>query len=390
MNKSKIIDFSKILAVIAMGLFVKSLSEGEEYNYAWVPLVAAGASLLGGILSSRGNKGGGGGNVQAIDIFAPGVRAGKDEPSIVQKQATGLTDYLTNQAPGLAALSRSTMQALSPEQAGLISNLQGLYARQSNAIGDFSRRAEEERARYGELAPTLGDISGYTNVQTREKQAKALYDTGMAQTMAEEAFARRGQLSPEEQRMAQQQAREASAASGRIGGNAGIAAEIMNREAAMAARRGEAATLGQAAYGQGMGALQQQLAAQQARYSQLAAEQDRELARRQNLFAQDVGMREFGLKQLLGVSGMESDLASKAAATGTAAFNAAGQFYTTPGLSLLSMPINLASQQGSNAQQAAAANAQIASSNYASQTGMMGNILGSGLQALGSYYGAKA
>jgi hypothetical protein len=208
--------------------------------------------------------------------------------------------------------------------------------------------------------------------------------------MAEEAFARRGVLSAEEQRAAQQSAREASAASGRIGGNAGVAAEIMNREAAMAARRGEAATLGQAAYGQGMGALQQQLAAQQARYSQLAAEQDRELARRQNLFAQDVGMREFGLKQLLGIAGTESDLASRAAATGTAAFNAAGQFYTTPGLSLLSMPINLASQQGSNAQQAAAANAQIASSNYASQTGMMGNILGSGLNALGSYYGAKA
>lgn len=356
---------------------------------SWVTVGTAAVTVGAGIYSSSKAGKSSGGDVKAIDIFAPGVRAGKDEPSMVQKQAAGLTDYLANQAPGLAALSRATMQAISPEQAGLLSSLRGLYYRQSNAIGEFSRRAEEERTKYGELAPTLKDISGFTQVQTPEEQAKALYDTGMAQKMAQEAFARRGTLSPEEQRAAQQQAREASAASGRIGGNASIAAEIMNREAAMAARRGEAATLGQAAYTQGMGALQQQLATQQARYAQLAAEQDRELARRQNLFAQDVGMREFGLKRLLGVSGMESDLAQRAAATGTAAFNAAGQFYTTPGLSLLSMPINLASQQGSNAQQAAAANAQIAASNYASQTGMMGNILGSGLQALGSYYGAN-
>ena len=343
--------------------------------------IGAGASIYGSKQAGKAAKKGG--KVQAIDIFAP---VGQGNRSIVQKQATGFTNYLTKQAPGLSALSRETMQSLSPEQARLIRGMQALYAQQTNDISAFRSRAQQERSRYGLLKPTLGDISGFTQVQTPEEQAQALYDTQMAQTMAQEAFDRRGQLSPEEMRAAQQQAREASAASGRIGGNAGVAAEIMNREAAMAARRGEAATLGQAAYGQGMGALQQQLATQQARYAQLSAEQERELARRQNLFAQDIGMREFGLKQLLGIEGMQSDLGQRAAATGTTAFNAAGQFYTTPGLSMLSMPINLASQQAANTQGAQAANAQIAASNYAAQMGMIGNIAGAGVQALGSYY----
>lgn len=339
----------------------------------WASLGAAAVSAAATVYGSNQAKKASGGKVRPIDIFAPARKGIYKGTSRAQRSATGFTDYLTKYGPGLSELSRKTMQSISPEQARFIRGLEGLYEQQKGDIAAFSRRAEEERNRYGLLAPTLKDISGFTQVQTPENQAQ------MAQTMAEEAFARRGQLSPEEQRMAQQQAREASAASGRIGGNAAVASEIMNREAAMAARRGEAATLGQSA-------LQQQLSTQQARYAQLSAEQERELARRQNLFAQDVNMREFGLRQLLGLEGMQSDLGQRAAATGTAAFNAAGQFYTTPGLSMLSMPINLASQSAANAQGAQGANAQIAASNYAAQMGMIGNIAGAGMQALGSYY----
>ena len=327
------------------------------------------------------------GKVRAIDIFAPVIRKGKDDPSIVQKQATGFTDYLTKYGPGLSALSRQTMQSLSPEQARLIRGLQGLYGQQTNDIAAFSRRAEEERGKYGLLAPTLKDISGFTQVQTPAEQAQALYDTQMAQKMAEEAFARRGVLSTEEQRMAQQQAREASAASGRLGGNAAVAAEIMNREAAQAARRGEAAQLGQVAYGQGMGALQQQLATQQTRYQQLAAEQERELARRQNLFGQELGTRQFGLQQLLGIEGQKAALQGQAIQANLGAGAMAQDFYTTPGLGLLGLPFNLAGAYAQNQVQAGAANAQAQAAHSAAMWNAIGEIGGKATQVAGQKLG---
>lgn len=315
--------------------------------------------------------------VRAVDIF----EESKTGTSLLSRQAAGVGKYYTEQVPGLLELSRATMQALSPEQAAAVRRAGGLASMAQAAIGDFGRRAEQQMGQYGKLTSNLGDITGFTEVQTPAEQAQALYDTGMAQTMAQEAFARRGQLSPEEMRTAQQQAREASAAAGRVGGNAGIAAEIMNREAAQAARRGEAAQLGQVAYGQGMGALQQQLATQQARYQQLAAEQERELARRQNLFGQELGARQFGLQQFLGIEGQRAALQGQAVQANLGAGAMAQDFYTTPGLGLLGLPFNLAGAQAQNQVQAGAANAQAKAAYSAGMMGMIGSIGGAALAA---------
>jgi len=304
---------------------------------------------------------------------------------------------MTGQAGGV----RGLMESLSPEQAAAVAQANQTAAQAQGLESDFMGRAGGMMGQYGsqvgQYGTTLGDISGYAGTTISDAQAQELAagtlgginpyvgetisganaDVSRATQMAEEAFQRRGTLSPEEQRMAQQQAREAGAASGRLGGNAAIAAEIQNREAAKAARRGEAAQLGQQAFGQqlgaagqrlaseqalygqrganverdvalqqarfgqGLGALQQRLATQQVRYGQLGSEQERELARRQNLFSQDIAggaqraqERQLGFNQRMDIENQRSKLRDEAAQAGVRSYEMAGGFYTKPGLNL--------------------------------------------------------
>ena len=304
---------------------------------------------------------------------------------------------------GQAGTTRGLMEALSPEQAAAVSQAAQQAQQAQGLESDFMGRAGGMMSQYGsqvgQYGTTLGDISGYAGTTISDAQAQELLggtlggispyvgetisganaDVARATQMAQEAFERRGALSPEEQRAAQQQAREAGQAAGRIGGNAAIAAEIQNREAAKAARRGEAAQLGQQAFqqqlgaagqrlaseqalygqrganverdialqqarfGQGLGALQQRLATQQARYSQLGSEQERELARRQNLFqqgitggAQRAAERQLGFAQLMDIENQRGRLREEAAQAGQRSYGLAGGFYTQPGLGLLS------------------------------------------------------
>ena len=371
---------------------------------AWV---AIGTTVAGAAVSAYGankaaKKGSGGGGVpQPIDIFAQ-TGGGTN---LLQSQASGLQNYFQTQGPGLAALSRSAMKSLSPEQSQLTA--MGLWQakeaqQQSDLFGDTAKRAMGRYgSRVGSYSPTLSGISGYTEVTTPAEQAQALYDTQMAQTMAQEAFARRGVLSPEEQRAAQQQAREVSSASGRIGGNAGIAAEIMNREAAMAGRRGEASQLGQVAYGQEIGARQQRLATQQARYQQLGSEQDREIARLQNLFTQGLSAgqlnlqeRQLGFNQMMEIEQQKARIAEQARASTLGAFGMANTFYTTPGLSMLNLPISLAQQTAGQQTQAGIANYQINAANQQANAQMWGSIgsslMGAGMNAYGGGGGSGA
>lgn len=71
--------------------------------------------------------------------------------------------------------------------------------------------------------------------------------TGLQQQAAEDAYARSGQLSAQQNRDAQQAAREAFAARGMADSTGSVAAEILNREASLANRRAEAAQMGQIA-----------------------------------------------------------------------------------------------------------------------------------------------
>lgn len=381
----------------------------------------AGGMVVGGALSAYGSSRASkaaksaAGNIQRPFSIFDAPRAGA--PSFLASAQTGVQGYYsslvpdfvasyterTGKAPGISELNRAVMQSLSPEQAAAVAQGQRDVRAAQAGIGAFNAAAQRAQAEFGSqvgtYTPTLNDITGYTEVQTGAEQAQSLYDTQMAQTMAEEAFARRGVLSAEEQRAAQQSAREASSAAGRVGGNAAISAEILNREAAMAARRGEAATLGQAAYGQGMGALQQQLATQQARYTQLASEQDRELARRQSLFAQGLSAgqqnlqeRQLGFNQMLGVEQQRGALRDQAMRANMAAAGLAQDFYTTPGRELLGLPLNLAQQAaGGEGQYAQAKNqanltADLTRSQMYSSIGS--NLMGMGMNMGGGSYGS--
>lgn len=131
-----------------------------------------------------------------------------------------------------------TMADLRAEELGLMTGQAGQTRGLMEALSPEQARAVELQRQYAERAQGLesefqGQVSPYT---------------GVFGTMAQEAFARRGVLSPEEQRATQQAAREAGLASGRLGGTSAIAAEIQNREAALAARRAEAQQAAQTAY----------------------------------------------------------------------------------------------------------------------------------------------
>jgi hypothetical protein len=173
-------------------------------------------------------------------------------------------------------------------------------------------------------------------------------------------------LSGEEQRFAQQQAREAAAASGRIGGNSAIAAEIQNREAAQAARRAEAASAGQMAYGQGLGALQQRLATQQGSFSQNLG-----------IGAQQAQERQLGFNQFLTGEQQRAALLDQEMKANTVASGLASDFYTTPGLNMLAMPLNFANQAAGAENQYNKDKYAINAANQQAKAQMWSNIGGS-------------
>jgi hypothetical protein len=243
------------------------------------------------------------GGFEGLQTEAGGRAA--DTMANLRAKELGLT---TGQAGGV----RGLMESLSPEQAAAVAQANQTAAQAQGLESDFMGRAggmiDQYGSQVGQYDPT---ISGTNADVTRATQ------------MAQEAFARRGSLSPEEQRSAQQQAREAFSASGRLGGNAAIAAEIQNREAAKAARRGEAAAFGQQAFTQQLGAAGQQLAAEQALFNQGIAGG-----------AQRTQERQLGFNQRMDIENQRSKLRDEAAQAGVRSYEMAGGFYTKPGLEL--------------------------------------------------------
>jgi hypothetical protein len=327
-------------------------------------VVGAGISAYGAKKAAKGA----GPAPKPVDIFArkPIYGKGKNKKKIIgykknlaEKQAAGISDYYTNQVPGLTALSRETMNRLSPEQAAAVERA-GLQVGEAQKLRQgFGLNLADAMSRYGSV------VGNYQPTISQE-QANQLYDTSMAQTMAQEAFNRRGALSGEEQRFAQQQAREAAAASGRIGGNAAIAAEIQNREAAQAARRAEAASAGQMAYGQGLGALQQRLATQQGLFSQNLG-----------IGAQQAQERQLGFNQFLTGEQQRAALLDQEMKANTVASGLAGDFYTTPGLNMLAMPLNFANQAAGAENQYNKDKYAINAANQQAKAQMWSNIGGS-------------
>lgn len=223
------------------------------------------------------------------------------------------------QMTGQAGLTRGLMEGLSPEQAAQVKNMQDLASQAAGAEGAYAGRMGEALGTYGirpqEFTPTI---------QAAEQ------DAAMANQMAQEAYARRGTLSAQEQRTAQQTAREAGQASGRLGGTSAIAAEIQNREAALAGRRAQAAQAGQQAFEQRQNLANLRLQEQQGLFGQrLAGAQA------------TAEMQQAGLGQLQDIEKMRMGLRGLAGDEAMRAYQAAGGFYTQPGLQLLgSQPLS--------------------------------------------------
>ena len=267
--------------------------------------IGAGASIYGSRKASKAS------NQQVpkpVDIFARG-QSGK---TLAEEQATGYLNYLKKQVPGFISLSDKLGPRLMNQmfrQSGSFLDKQSALERRAGFqaaknIADLRQSELKTMRSQTPLARGLMDALSPEQARAIDLQQRAMERaqglesefqktsapiSGMFGTMAEEAFARRGVLSPEEQRATEQRARESATAAGRVGGNAAIAAEIQNREAAQAARRQEAS-----------------------------------------------GAAGLASTNLFQTEAQRAALRGEAQATGQNLFSMAGQFYTTPGLNLLS------------------------------------------------------
>jgi hypothetical protein len=212
-----------------------------------------------------------------------------------------------------AGMTRGLMESLSPEQAAQVKNMQDLASQAAGAEGAYAGRMGEALGVYGIRPQTFNPT-----IQAAEQ------DAAMANQMAQEAYARRGTLSAQEQRLAQQTAREAAQSAGRLGGNAAIAAEIQNREAALAGRRAQASQAGQQAFDQRQNLANLRFQEQQALFNQ-----------RITGATTTADMQQAGLEQLQDIERMRAGLRGTAGEEAMRAYGAAGGFYTTPGLNLL-------------------------------------------------------
>jgi hypothetical protein len=294
-----------------------------------------------------------------------------------------------------AGMTRGLMESLSPEQAAQVANLQDLASQAAGAEGAYAGRMGEALGMYGIRPQTFNPT-----IQAAEQ------DAAMANQMAQEAYARRGTLSAQEQRLAQQTAREAAQSAGRLGGNAAIASEIQNRESALAGRRAQASQAGQQAFDQRQNLANLRFQEQQALFNQGITGA-----------TTTADMQTAGLNQIQDIEKMRANMRNDAGAAATNAYNAAGGFYTTPGLNLLNqtpqsytagnnmaniglnfgntmganldynLPLNLAREMGGATNQQNSANYAINAQNEANKAAMWSNIGNSMMGAGMNMYG---
>jgi hypothetical protein len=128
---------------------------------------------------------------------------------------------------------------------------------QQGIFGLSNQAAQQAGMGLGEArGAELGQMTGQAGLTRGLMQALSPEQAGIVQgfdTEAQRALAASQRISPEEQRGYQQTAREAASAAGRLGGNAAIASEVMGREDVFARKRAEAAQAGQNAYNAAQG-----------------------------------------------------------------------------------------------------------------------------------------
>jgi hypothetical protein len=198
-----------------------------------------------------------------------------------------------------------------------------------------------QQARMGELYGQGQLASGARGVMQALSPEQASL-ISQAQQRANTAYASSQGLNAQETRLAQQAAREGAAASGRLGGNAAIAQEVLNRESYLQSKRSEADTARQNAYNlasqfyttPGMQLITQQPYGLQLGSSYLTAAQQSLGASTPQLFSSDtalnIGATERG-NVLAASTATQANAANVAAAKTTAASQIAGSAISAGG-----------------------------------------------------------
>ncbi len=180
----------------------------------------------------------------APKVKAPKMDIAKDISSYVSGMSQSLPQIFTQEQqfrPQFQGLNLGDIQSFLTGAGGQqgIFGLSNQAAQQAGmGLGD-ARQAE------------LGQMTGQAGLTRGLMQALSPEQAGVVEgfnTEAQRALAASQMISPQEQRGYQQTAREGAAAAGRLGGNAAIASEIMGREDVFARKRAEAAQAGQNAY----------------------------------------------------------------------------------------------------------------------------------------------
>ena len=139
-----------------------------------------------------------------------------------------------------------------PQYAALNLSDVGQYASGYSQMGGqlgMEGVGQVQQARMGELYGQGQLASGARGVMQALSPEQASL-VSQATSRASDAYASSQGLNAQETRAAQQSAREAAASSGRLGGNKAIASEVLNRESYLQSKRAESDTARQNAYNQ--------------------------------------------------------------------------------------------------------------------------------------------
>jgi len=182
-------------------------------------------------------------------VKAPKMDIGKDIQQYVSGMSGALPQIFSQEQqfrPQFQGLNLGDIQSFLSGAGGQ----QGLFGLSREAAQQAGMGLGEARG------AELGQMTGQAGLTRGLMQALSPEQAGVVQGFdqeAQRAYAASQRISPEEQRGYQQTAREAASAAGRLGGNAAIASEVMGREDVFARKRAEAAQAGQNAYNAAQG-----------------------------------------------------------------------------------------------------------------------------------------
>jgi len=180
----------------------------------------------------------------APKVKAPKMDIGTDISSYVSGMSGALPQILSQEQqfrPQFQGLNLGDIQSFLTGAGGQ----QGIFGLSRDAAQQAGMGLGEARQ------AELGQMTGQAGLTRGLMQALSPEQAGVVQGFSNEAqraLAASQMISPQEQRGYQQTSREGAAAAGRLGGNAAIASEIMGREDVFARKRAEAAQAGQNAY----------------------------------------------------------------------------------------------------------------------------------------------